>query len=201
MKSRNLMSEPTQRNSLPPQTVTLYRSASLNDIYREGQTQAEEEKPMTGQVSGVRIKTLTEAIQTVIHDVRIPKKLRLSLAAYQDQVAHPRKGENDIPLADQPQPKRLRKTTPPLSLGGVCKICASRTTENGNRCIPDCRHALNQRQLVISLWHNSESPDWSIEINGHRHEHVTGDIMEALVECALIVAQSQLTKPYNRRPQ
>jgi hypothetical protein len=200
MKNRNIASAPTQRSSLPPQTVTLYRSASLGNTYKEGQTQAEEEKPMAGQVSGVRIKTLTEAIQTVIHDLRIPKKLRLSLAAYQDQVAHPREGENHIPPADQPQPKRLRKTTP-LSLGGVCQTCASLTITNDNRCTPDCRDALNQRQLAISLWHNSQSLDWSIEINGHRHEHVTSDIMEALIECALIVAQSQLTKPYNRRPQ
>jgi hypothetical protein len=200
MKNRNIAGAPKQRSPLPPQNGMAYRSASLNKIYKEGKTQAEEEKPMTEQVSGARIKTLTEAIQTVIHDLRIPKKLRLSLAAYQDQAAHLREGENHIPLVGQPEPKRLRKTIP-LNLGGVCHTCASRTITNEKRCIVDGRDALIQRQLTISLWHNSESLDWSIEINSHRHEHVTSDIVEALVECALIVAQSQLTKPYNRRPQ
>jgi hypothetical protein len=51
------------------------------------------------------------------------------------------------------------------------------------------------KQLKIDLWHNEEAFDWSIEINGMRHEHVTSEILEALVECALIVAETSLTNP------
>jgi hypothetical protein len=49
-------------------------------------------------------------------------------------------------------------------------------------------------QIKIDLWHNDEAQDWSIEINGLRHEHVTSEIMETLVECALIVAEKSLTR-------
>ena len=49
------------------------------------------------------------------------------------------------------------------------------------------------RQIKIDLWHNDEALDWSIEINGLRNEHVTSEILEALVECALIVAERSLT--------
>jgi hypothetical protein len=48
------------------------------------------------------------------------------------------------------------------------------------------------QQIKIDLWHNEEVLDWSIEINGLRHEHVTSEILETLVECALIVAEKSL---------
>ncbi len=48
------------------------------------------------------------------------------------------------------------------------------------------------RQIKIDLWHNDETLDWSIEINGLRNEHVTSETLEALVECALIVAEGSL---------
>jgi hypothetical protein len=50
------------------------------------------------------------------------------------------------------------------------------------------------QQIKINLWHNDEALDWSIEINGLRHEHVTSEIMETPVECALIVAEKSLTR-------
>ena len=50
------------------------------------------------------------------------------------------------------------------------------------------------QKLKIGLWLNDEALDWSIEINGLRHEHVTSEILEALVECALIVAENSLTR-------
>jgi hypothetical protein len=50
------------------------------------------------------------------------------------------------------------------------------------------------QQIRINLWHNDEAQDWSIEINGLCHEHVTSEIVEALVECALIVAEKSLTR-------
>jgi hypothetical protein len=50
------------------------------------------------------------------------------------------------------------------------------------------------QQIKIDLWHNNEMLDWSIEINGLRHEHVTSEIIETLVECAVIVAEKSLTR-------
>jgi len=50
------------------------------------------------------------------------------------------------------------------------------------------------QQIKINLWHNDEALDWSIEINGLRNEHITSEIMETLVECALIIAEKSLTR-------
>jgi hypothetical protein len=54
------------------------------------------------------------------------------------------------------------------------------------------------RQIKIDLWHNDEALDWSIEINGLRNEHVTSETLEALVECALIVAEGSLISNVTR---
>jgi len=48
------------------------------------------------------------------------------------------------------------------------------------------------QQIKITLWHNHEIQDWSVEIDGQRHEHVTCELVEALVECELIVAETSL---------
>jgi hypothetical protein len=48
------------------------------------------------------------------------------------------------------------------------------------------------QQIKINLWHNDQSMDWSIEIDGLRNEHVTSEVIETLVECALIVAEKSL---------
>jgi hypothetical protein len=50
------------------------------------------------------------------------------------------------------------------------------------------------QHIKIDLWHNDEALDWSIEIDGLRHEHVSSEIVETLVECALIVAENSLTR-------
>jgi hypothetical protein len=51
------------------------------------------------------------------------------------------------------------------------------------------------KELKIDLSHNYEAQDWSVEINGLRHEHVTSEVLEALVESALIVAETSLINP------
>jgi hypothetical protein len=56
------------------------------------------------------------------------------------------------------------------------------------------------RSINIQLWPNEGARDWSIEINGTRHEHVTSGIMEDLVECAIIVAQTLLTQDVHADP-
>lgn len=45
------------------------------------------------------------------------------------------------------------------------------------------------QELGIKLWHNDGVEDWSIEINGLRHEHVCAQEMEELVEAAMVVAE------------
>jgi hypothetical protein len=58
--------------------------------------------------------------------------------------------------------------------------------------------ALPMQEITIRLWRNTAG-DWSVEINGQRHEHVPTEVMESLVESALIVAEESLvnisTKP------
>jgi hypothetical protein len=49
-------------------------------------------------------------------------------------------------------------------------------------------------QIRIDLWHNDEALDSSVEINGLRHEHVTSEVMEAVVECALTLAEKSLKR-------
>jgi hypothetical protein len=35
-------------------------------------------------------------------------------------------------------------------------------------------------RIKTNLWHNDESGDWFIEIDGQRHDHVTGEIWKPL---------------------
>jgi hypothetical protein len=55
------------------------------------------------------------------------------------------------------------------------------------------------REIKIRFWRNAEAQDWSVEINGLRHEHVPFDILEGLVEAALIVGEDQLMELATRR--
>jgi hypothetical protein len=56
------------------------------------------------------------------------------------------------------------------------------------------------QEINIKLWLN-DAQAWSIEINGLRHERVCSEIMEDLVEVAMILAQRSLTEAATRRPQ
>jgi hypothetical protein len=119
---------------------------------------------MADQQIILRTSTLERAIRTVMHDLRIPKKLRTALSVYQDE-----QGDMDRP--------------------GYCG-CETDCVP----CGPSCEPTAIEREIKICLRHNDELLDWSIEIDGQRHEHVTSEVMEALVECALIVAQMSLTR-------
>jgi hypothetical protein len=48
------------------------------------------------------------------------------------------------------------------------------------------------REIHIKLRRNDESKDWSMEINGRLHEHVSDEGLTDLVEGALIVAATSL---------
>jgi hypothetical protein len=51
------------------------------------------------------------------------------------------------------------------------------------------------KELHLQIWRNGEAGDWSVAINGLRYEHISSQIMEDLVECAVIVAENSLLGP------
>jgi hypothetical protein len=51
------------------------------------------------------------------------------------------------------------------------------------------------KELNVKIWRNEEAGDWSIVINGLRYEHVSRQILEDLVECAVVVAENSLIGP------
>jgi hypothetical protein len=48
------------------------------------------------------------------------------------------------------------------------------------------------REINIKLWRNDDLMDWSVEINGRLHEHVSDEDLTDVVEGALIVAAKSL---------
>jgi hypothetical protein len=50
------------------------------------------------------------------------------------------------------------------------------------------------REINIKLWRNDELMDWSMEINGRLHEHVSDESLIDLVEGSLIVAAKSLIR-------
>jgi hypothetical protein len=51
------------------------------------------------------------------------------------------------------------------------------------------------KELNLQIWRNDEAEDWSIVINGLRHEHVSTQTLEDLVEHAVIVTEKSLVGP------
>jgi|ERR1700733_445609 len=151
---------------------------------------------MTEQRTIVRVDALEKAIETVLKDRRIPKKVRTALAVYQNE----RTGLNNRGLSLLPAAySGLSRGS-----GGVAGGCQC---DNSRSCPDERRTTLNrvrtsiEQKIEIQMWLNDESLDWSIEINGQRHEHVTSEVMEALVECAVIVAETSVMKVLVLRPQ
>lgn len=58
-------------------------------------------------------------------------------------------------------------------------------------------YSTSPQQLLVTLWRNVATQDWSVVINGQRHEHVTTEAVEALVECELIVAETSLINEHD----
>jgi hypothetical protein len=57
----------------------------------------------------------------------------------------------------------------------------------------DCRdRVVAMREIHIKLQRNDELKDWSMEINGRLHEHVSDEGLTDLEEGALIVAAKSL---------
>jgi len=155
---------------------------------------------MSEQPTIATIITLEQAIQRLIHDLRVPERLRTALAIYQDVGTDLSDFEIGIPLAQRTEATCLPKTIG-SSFAGGCQQCSSRNATHEYRYILNCEDGVVGQGINIFLWRNEESLDWSIKINGLFHEHVTSDVMEALVECALILAQMSSTKALAQRPQ
>jgi hypothetical protein len=75
----------------------------------------------------------------------------------------------------------------------------SNRNENGKHYPPSQRDSVIQRarfntmsEIHIKLQRNKELNDWSLEINGRLHEHVSDGGLTDLVEGALIVASKSL---------
>ena len=51
------------------------------------------------------------------------------------------------------------------------------------------------KELHLQIWRNEEAGDWSVVINGLRYEHISSQVLEDLVECAVIVAENSLIGP------
>jgi hypothetical protein len=147
----------------------------------------------------MRINGLEQALQTVIHDRRIDEKLGSASAVCQQEQRDVAALRSVLYAASKRSQPTCRKRFAPNSLG-LAKATAQKTSQmNTVRMI--CERISIEREIRISLWHNDESDDWSIKINGEHHDQLTSEIMEALVECALIVAQTSLTRAFAQRPQ
>jgi hypothetical protein len=160
----------------------------------------EHEKVMTEQITIAPIITLEQAIQRLIHDHQIPEKLRTALAAYQGMGSDLRGFEIRMPWAEQTDHISPPKTSHPSPAGGY-QDGSSRSAADEYHYILNCADAVLGWGINIVLVHNKESFDWSVTINGLCHEHVTSEVMEALVECALIIGQMSLTRALAQRPQ
>ena len=148
---------------------------------------------MTKQSTIVRTDPREQAIQTVIRDIRIPKDLRIALGAYQIQ----RADLNNHGIS----------VVPPKSTGLTTAF------RRADGCQPDnlgsCEDATQDtavftdlvRGIAVQMWINIESLDWSVEINGYRHEHITIEVMEALIECAVIQSVGSVMRTFSVRPQ
>jgi hypothetical protein len=51
------------------------------------------------------------------------------------------------------------------------------------------------KELHLQISRNEEAGDWSVVINGLCYEHISTQILEDLVECAVIVAENSLIGP------
>jgi hypothetical protein len=125
--------------------------------------------------------------------------LRFALAVYEDQPTVLKNSESELRRSLTGR-AGLRKIIRP----NLVELCQSHNTQSDSQGLGmsgNSEITAIEREIKICLWHNDESLDWSVEIDGQRHEHVTSESLEALVECALIVAQMSLTRALASVPQ
>src|ERR1700735_2072856 len=101
----------------------------------------------------MRIDALEKAIETVLHDRRIPRKLRTALAVCQEQRAQLNHFEISSPWVGQTGTACLVKTIGP-SLVEVCQPGSTRRKRREERSMPNCELATIEQEIKICLWHN-----------------------------------------------
>ena len=156
---------------------------------------------MTPQSTVVRSDALDQAIQIVIRNVRIPKSLRTALEAYQGQWSQPSEPEIGTLNSGQTEATYLPETIDSSDAEHYPCSSPTRAFEDSPRPLLSCESAVIEQGLFIIMKYNKRSLDWSVEINGQRHEGVTSEVMEALIECAAIVAEKSLIRASSHRPQ
>jgi hypothetical protein len=51
---------------------------------------------------------------------------------------------------------------------------------------------MQEIEIKIKLWHHNEENDWSAEVCGRMHKHVSTETVDDLVEYVLVAAQQAL---------
>jgi uncharacterized protein (UPF0147 family) len=143
---------------------------------------------MAEQFTSARIDTLEQAIQAIVHDDRVPKALRTALEAYQERRVELNKAEHRRMLSGWTEITYLPNMTHSRDAGPY--PCSSPTEST-----------VVEQALWVHMHYNRQSHDWSVTINGHLHEHVTSEVVEALVECAMICAETSLMEAIPQRLQ
>lgn len=54
------------------------------------------------------------------------------------------------------------------------------------------------QEIKIKLWRHTEDQDWSAEVHGRLHEHISTKTVDELVEYALVATQQALLEPEAR---
>jgi hypothetical protein len=54
------------------------------------------------------------------------------------------------------------------------------------------------QEIRIKLWHHDEENDWSAEVYGRLHKHISSETVDELVEYVLVAAQQALLEPETR---
>jgi hypothetical protein len=56
------------------------------------------------------------------------------------------------------------------------------------------------QEIVVKLWRNEPQKNWTVEINGERHEAVTIEWVHERVYCALLDAEDRLIEFKRKMP-
>jgi hypothetical protein len=54
------------------------------------------------------------------------------------------------------------------------------------------------QEIKIKLWRHTEEKDWSAEVYGKLHEHISAKTVDELVEYVVVAAQQALLEPEAR---
>ena len=54
------------------------------------------------------------------------------------------------------------------------------------------------REIRIKLWRHNDENDWSAEVYGRLHKHISTETVDELVEYVLVAAQQALLEPETR---